>query len=382
MIEYCPVVTTDDYYELLGVSRDAADQEIKSAFKRAARKYHPDNNETGNEELFKKVNEAYEVLRDPQKRTIYDQYGADGLKGGGSGFGGFSGFGGAGAAGFEDLSEIFSSFFGEGAAEGFGFGGRGRSRAQAPRKGQDHRVDVTLDFLEPVEKLSKKIQLNPLVDCSSCDGKGAETSSDIVSCSTCQGTGQVTSVQNTILGQIRQSHTCPSCKGSGKEIKNPCKKCKGKGQRREDKEVEVSIPAGVFDGAQIRLGGLGDAGKNGGPPGDIYLVVHVKDHSKFHREDENIYTQIEIGMAEAALGIEIEIPTIRGSSKLKIKSGTQSGEVLTLKGEGMPKLNNPARNGDHYVNIVVNTPKNPSGNERKLLEELQELREGKDNKIS
>lgn len=377
-------MTSDDYYELLGVSRDASDAEIKSAYKKAARKYHPDNADSGDEKLFKKVGQAYDVLKDPQKRTIYDQYGAEALKGGAGrgGFGGgFGGFGQQGfdAGGFEDLGEIFESFFGGGG--GFSGGARGRSRANAQRKGQDHRVDATIEFLESVTGLTKKIKLNPLVNCSECDGKGAKDEKDIVTCSTCDGQGEVTSVQNTILGQIRQSHTCPTCKGTGKIIKNPCKPCKGKGQRREEKEVEIKIPAGIYDGAQMKLSGLGDAGKNGGPPGDIYLVVNVKDHKEFHRRDFDVYTQIELGYPEAALGTKLTVKTVHGEQELKIKSGTQSGDVLTIKDEGFPKLNNPARRGHHYVNVVVNTPKGLSGEEKKLMEQLRDLRRGKDNKF-
>lgn len=373
-------MTSDDYYEILGVSRDASDKEIKSAYKKAARKFHPDNKDTGNEELFKKTAEAYEVLSNPNKRTIYDQYGAEGLKGaGGFGGGGFSGFQGAG--GFEDLGDIFSSFFGQEMGGFGGFGGGSRSRRNAPRKGQDHAVDIEIDFLDPIESKDKKIKLNPLVDCSACDGKGTDKPEDIVTCSTCQGHGEVSTVQNTFLGQIRQTDTCPTCNGTGKMIKNPCKKCKGKGQRRETKEVEITLPAGIHDGAQIRLSGLGDAGVNGGPPGDIYLVIHIRDHKKFQRDKENVFSEIQIGFAEASLGGKVMAKTIRGETELKIKAGTQHGDVMTLKSEGMPKLNNPARNGDHYIQVSVKTPTHLSGEEKKLLEKFMSSRNGKDNDL-
>ncbi len=368
---------TEDYYELLGVERGASEKEIKSAYKKVARKYHPDNNETGNEELFKKVQTAYDALKDPAKRQIYDQYGAEGVKGA-RGAGGFGG-GFEGAAGFEDLGDIFSSFFGQGFGGG-GFGQRAR-RHDAPMKGQDHRVDIEVELKEAVTGLKKKIRLNPLVTCSSCDGSGAKDPKDVSTCSTCNGAGEVTSVQNTILGQIRQSHTCGTCKGRGKTVKNPCKPCKGSGYVREEKEVEVSVPAGVHDGTQMRLSGFGDAGKNGGPPGDIYLVINVEADQKFHREHDDIYTQIEIGYPEAALGTKIEIDTLHGKTELKIKAHTQSGQIYKLKDQGMPKLNNPARKGDHYVNVVVITPDKLSGEEKKLLEKLKDLRRGKDNKF-
>lgn len=366
---------TDDYYELLGVSRDASDAEIKSAYKKAARKYHPDNKDSGNEETFKKVGEAYAVLSDPQRKTIYDQYGAEGLKGGGAGFGGFGG----GAAGFEDLGDIFSSFFGEGFGGPFG-GGRRRSQ-NAPQRGQDHRLDIEIELSEAVTGKKKTIKINPLITCTACNGKGAEKESDITTCTTCNGSGEVTSVQNTILGQIRQTHVCPTCSGSGKMIKNPCKKCKGKGQVRENKEVEITVPAGIRDGTHLRLNEMGDAGKNGGPAGDIYLVINVNEDKKFHREDDDIYSQIELGFPEASLGTKVNVDTVHGQVELKVKSGTQSGQIYKLKGEGMPKMNNPARKGDHFVNVVVNTPEKLSGEEKKLLEKLKDLRRGKDNKF-
>lgn len=365
------VTDSNDFYEILGVSRDASDKDIKSAYKKAARKYHPDNAETGNEDLFKKVGEAYEALKDPQKRQIYDQYGADGLKGAGGFGGGFDGF--AGAGGFEDLGDIFSSFFGGGA----GFGGGRRSGPRASR-GQDQSVEITLKFLDPKSETKKKIRLNPLVECSTCDGKGAEKESDIVTCSTCNGMGQVTTVQNTILGQIRQTATCPSCKGTGKEIKNPCKSCKGKGLRREESEVEVTIPAGIYDAATMRLAGLGDAGRHGGPPGDIYLYINVEDDKELFRSNpdanENVYSEIDVEFPDAALGCKVKVPTINGEKEIKIDSGTQSGHIHTLKQEGFPKLKNPARFGDHFVKINVVTPKKLSGKEKDLLKQLQKLR--------
>lgn len=374
MIEFYSVVTvnSEDYYELLGVSRDASEKDIKSAYKKAARKYHPDNTETGSEEIFKKLGEAYDVLKDPQKKTIYDKYGKDGLKGmgGGGAYGG--GFNGAG---FEDLSDVFSSFFGG----GFGAaGGRARSRA---RQGHDHSVDIRLDFLDAIKEHKKKIRLNPLKSCKACGGKGAEKDTDIVTCSTCRGAGQVSTVQNTILGQIRQATTCPSCNGTGSEIKNPCKPCKGKGLKREDQEVEVTIPAGVYDGATMRLAGMGDAGSHGGPSGDIYLQIHVGKHKNFEREGANVFSQINIGFADAALGTEVDVPTLRGTEKLKIKVGTQAGEVICLKKLAFPMINRPSNNGDHFVKINVVTPQGLSAKEKDLLQELQKLRQDKDTQV-
>jgi molecular chaperone DnaJ len=369
-------IASDDYYEILGIKRDANEAEIKSAYKKAARKYHPDNKETGNEEDFKKVGEAYEVLKDPQKRAIYDRYGAAGLKGmgggAGHGFGDFSGFSSSG--GFEDLSDIFSSFFGG----GFSQGGR-KSRSRAPERGQDHRIDIAIDFLDPTKELKKKLKINPLILCSDCNGKGAlNPEKDISTCPTCDGNGEVASVQNSIFGQIRQVHTCPNCHGSGKIIKNPCKSCHGNGRKREEKEVEINIPAGVYDGAQMRLAGLGDAGSNGANPGDIYLIIHVNPHPKFYRDGAEVFSEITIGFAEASLGAKLKIPTVWGEAEAEVKSGTQSGDVLILKEQGMPKLKNPARRGDHHIKVNINIPRNLSHEERKVLEEFSKLRAGKD----
>jgi molecular chaperone DnaJ len=370
--------SSNDFYEILGVSKNASEQEIKSAYKKAARKFHPDNSETGDEDLFKKVGEAYDVLKDPNKKAIYDQYGEEGLKGAG-GFGGAGGFSGfsdfAGAGGFEDLGDIFSSFFGG------GFSSAGRSSGPRASRGQDHSVEISLKFLDPLADIKKKVKLNPLVECNSCDGSGAKSKSDIVECATCHGHGQVTTVQNTILGQIRQSSTCPSCKGSGKTIKNTCSTCRGKGQRREEKEVEITIPAGIYDGATMRLAGMGDAGKHGGRTGDIYLYINVAEDKNFKREAENIFTEIDIGFADASLGTELEIAGLEGKENLKIKAGIQSGEIFTLKSKGFPVLNNARRRGDYYVKVNVLTPQNLSSREKQLLKELKELRKDKDTSL-
>ena len=365
--------SSNDFYELLGISRDADEKTIKSAYKKAARKYHPDNSETGDEETFKKVNEAHEVLSDSNKRTVYDQYGAEGLKAG-AGAGGFGGGGFSGAAGFEDLGDIFSSFFGQ----GFSSGGGRRSSGPRASRGDDHTVEANLKFLDPLNATKKKIKFNPLVTCGGCDGKGAQKPEDVVTCDTCQGHGQVSTIQNTMLGQFRQTSTCPSCRGTGQKIKNACTECRGKGQKRENKELEVTVPAGIFDGATLRLSGVGDAGKNGGPPGDIYLHVNVDESDYFQREDSNVLTEIDIGFAEAALGGDFDIQSLEGEEKLKIKAGVQSGEVFTLKDKGFHVLNNVKRRGNYYVKVNVVTPENLSSEEKKLFKDLQELRKSKD----
>lgn len=365
-------MASGDYYEILGISRDASDADIKSAYKKAARKYHPDNSDTGDEELFKKVGEAYEVLKDPQKRAIYDQYGEQGLKGAGGfggGAGGFQDFGGFAGGDFEDLGDIFSSFFGG----GFASSGSRRRSTNGPRRGQDQQVSIKLDFLDPLQDTNKKIRMNPLADCKTCDGKGAEKSEDVIVCSSCNGQGEVVSVQNTILGQIRHAQTCPNCKGSGKSIKNPCKECNGRGRSRYEKEVDVKIPAGVEDGTRLKLNGMGDAGIKGGPAGDLYLLINVAEHPKFQREGANIYSEEEVDFATAALGDQIEVDTVNGKQKIKIKNGTQAGHVEILRNKGMPFLGRPNRYGDHYIKIHVKTPEKLSSEEKKLLKELKKI---------
>jgi molecular chaperone DnaJ len=235
-------------------------------------------------------------------------------------------------------------------------------------------VNVSLNFLDPKTSIKKKIKLNPLITCKTCVGKGAEKPQDITVCSQCNGNGQVVAVQNTFLGQVRQAMTCPTCQGSGQEIKNKCTICKGKGLIREEKEVEVTIPAGIYDGANMRLSGIGDAGRNGGPAGDIYLNLHVKDHPVLKREGAEVYSQLVIDFTDAALGAKLDIETINGIKTLELKPGTQSGAVEILKTEGFPKINNPARNGDHHVSIIIKTPSNLSSKEKELLKELQKLR--------
>lgn len=359
------MVMTDnnDYYEILGLSKTADDREIKAAYKQAARKFHPDNKETGNEEMFKKVAQAYETLKDPEKRNIYDKYGQEGLKG----MGGFSG------AGFEDLGDIFSSFF----------GGAFRQEASGPRpsRGQDHEMEIKLKFLDPLVDTVKKIKINPLSVCKSCNGSGAASLTDLITCNTCGGRGQVSSVQNTILGQFRQTSTCPNCSGRGKTIKNPCSPCKGKGYKRENKEIDITIPAGIADGNTMRLSGIGDSGSNGGPPGDIYLHIKIEQDENFQREGSNVYSQVQIGFADAALGINLKVPTINGEKELKINPGTQSEAILTFKNLGFPELNRPSRIGDHYIKILVKTPSNLNSDEKKLLQEFQKLRQNKDIKL-
>ncbi len=357
-----------DYYDLLSVSRDASEADIKSAYKKAARKYHPDNTETGSEEKFKQVGEAYDALKDPQKRSLYDQYGAEGLKAGAGGFGGHGGFHGQG---FEDLSDVFSNFFGA----GFAGAGRRSNRANYPERGRDHELAIKLGFLDPLAEIKKKIRINPLINCTDCNGVGAKNpSADMQTCPSCNGHGEVVAVQNSILGQIRHSQTCPTCKGKGKIIKNPCTSCKGRGQQREEKEVEIKIPAGVEDSSHLRLHGMGDAGKHGGPSGDIYVILQIAKDPRFERHGADIYTELKIDYTDAALGEKLEIETVAGKTELEIKAGTQFGQVYTIKNKGMPKLNRNGQHGDHFVKIKIETPTKLSGEEKELLKQLKSRR--------
>ncbi len=347
-----------DLYETLGISKDCTEDEIKKAFRQQARKYHPDNKETGNEEKFKELNQAYEILSDPQKRSIYDQYGMNGLKGGS----------GSGDFGFNDLSDIFSQFFGDVG---------GRRRTNGPERGTDLRYDLEIEFLEAINGCSKQIILNPLEDCGICKGSGARPGSNLKSCKTCGGAGEVRRVAESFFGHVTQIATCPSCQGSGSIVEQPCTECNGKGQKRSKKTIDVKVPCGIDDGARLRWGGKGEAGKKGGPPGDLYVIITIKEHEIFSREGQNIFTKEVISFSQAALGGKIKTETTEGEKELTIPTGIQSGTVLKIPGLGVPKLNNAARRGDQYVEIIVETPTKLSQEEKKLFEELANLEKNK-----
>ena len=350
---------TKDFYETLGISRDATEDEIKKAFRQQARKYHPDNKETGNEELFKEINQAYEILSDPEKRTIYDQYGIGGLKStyGDSVF----------EFGFHDLSEIFSEFFGS---------PRYRS-STGPERGQDVRYELEIDFLEAINGTTKEISLQLLEDCGLCKGSGAKPGTKLTDCKTCNGIGEVRKIQQSFFGQITQITTCPICQGRGKVVTDPCTECKGKGQKTNKKQIEVKVPCGIDDGARLRWGGKGEAGKRGGPPGDLYVVINTRDHEIFSREGQHILIEQKISFGLAALGGNIKVPATDGEKNLNIPGGIQSGTVLKMAGLGVPKLNNPARRGDQLVHITVETPLKLSTEEKKIYEQLARLEQEK-----
>ena len=353
-----------DYYEVLGVSKGASDDEIKKAYRVLAKKYHPDVN-PGDKEAeakFKEANEAYAVLSDSEKRAKYDQFGHaafDPSMGGGSGFGGFGGFGG----GDFDFGDIFSSFFGGG-------GGSSRSSRNMPVEGDDVMARITISFDEAVFGCKKEISFARVEACPDCSATGAAKGTKPETCESCHGTGRVTVQQQTILGYMQTQRACSACRGTGKIIKSPCKNCNGKGYIKVNKKLEVTIPAGIDSMQRIILRGQGSAGRNGGSAGDLIIEVRVKEHPLFTRERNNVYCEIPISFSEAALGAEIDIPTLGGKTeKYKIPEGTQTGTSFTIKGRGIADINSK-RKGDLIITVVVETPKNLTSEQKKLLSEF------------
>ena len=359
------MATKRDYYEVLGVSKNASKDEIKSAFRRLAKKYHPDiSKEENAEEKFKEVQEAYSVLSDDTKRQRYDQFGHAGVNGSsaGSGFGG--GFNGAGF-GFDasDLGDIFDDLFGG----GFGFGGSSsRSRGSRARRGSDILMQVDLSFEEAVYGCEKDFDIDVVTECSECNGTGGHGEE---TCKRCHGSGTITSEQRTILGSFMTKTTCPECNGKGKTYKEVCSKCRGKGQVKSHKTITVNVPSGIDNNERLRVPGRGNAGENGGARGDLYLEFHIKEHKFYERDGLDIYLEVPINMAEAVLGCKKEIPTIYGNVKLSIPSGTDSGDKQRLKGKGI-KDSTSRRTGDMYVIFKVVTPKRLSKEQKKLFESL------------
>lgn len=350
-----------DYYDILGVSKDASDDKIKHAYRKLSKKWHPDINKAPDAEAkFKEINEAYETLSDPQKRANYDQYGsADGAGagfGGGSQGGGFGNFGGsAGGFGFDD---IFSQFFG---------GGQQRADPSAPQQGRDLQYQMTLEFEEAIFGKKTVIKYNREAQCKTCGGTGAKPGTSPVTCSNCGGRGYVTTETNTPLGRMQSRQVCPVCHGTGKEIKEKCPTCGGSGKTDERHELEVNVPAGIDDGQQMRLQGQGEAGDNGGPYGDLYIVFRVKPSKDFTRDGSTIYVDQPITFARAALGGKIKVKTVHGDVELKVPAGTQTGTTFRLKGKGAPRLRGNG-NGDERVTVNVVTPKSLNKNQKIALE--------------
>ena len=357
-----------DYYEILGVSKNATKDEIKSAFRKKARTLHPDVNKAPDaEEKFKELGKAYETLMDDNKRATYDRYGEDGLKN--------AGFdtGGPFAGGFGDLNDIFNSFFG--GMGGFGFGGR--PDPNAPVEGDDLRLDIEIEFEQAVFGCEKEIKFDHLELCPSCNGTGAEKGSKPVTCPTCHGSGQVKQVMRTPLGSIAQIVTCPDCHGAGKKITNPCKACKGHGKIQKEKKINIKIPAGVDNMSKIRVSHEGDAGTNGGPAGDLYVVLHVKSSDYFKREGNDVYSRLDVSQAQAALGDEVIVKTLDGEQKITVQAGVQSGNSIKIKGAGVPYIARPSQRGDHIVIVAVKTPLKLSDEERNLYRRLYEIQKNK-----
>ena len=366
-----------DYYEVLGVSKDASADDIKRAYRKLAKMYHPDMHpgDTEAEEKFKEANEAYEVLSDDEKREKYDRYGhaAFDPAAGGSGFGGFGGFDGS-----FDFGDIFSSIFGGGR------GGSGARRANMPEDGDDLLARVSITFEEAATGCKKEINFARVETCQDCSGSGAEKGSTPESCPNCKGRGYITVQQQTMFGYTQSQRACNNCRGTGKIVKNPCSNCNGKGRIKVNKKLEVNIPAGIDNGQRVILRGQGSAGRNGGDPGDLIIEVSVKPHEIFTREGNNLYCEVTLTFAEAALGAEIEVPLLGGkSTKFTIPEGTQTGTRFTVKGEGVTDINTVRRRakGDLVFTVVVETPTKLTAEQKKILASFAEARgEGKDRK--
>ncbi len=346
-----------DYYEVLGLSKGASADEIKRAYKKKAREFHPDVNKSSDAEAkFKEVNEAYQVLGDPEKKATYDQFGHDGLNGqAGFGQGGFSGFGG-----FEDIFDMFG-----------GFGGGQRRSNTGPRKGQDRYMQMNIEFMEAVFGKKETITLNVDEQCSHCSGSGAETPSDIHTCRTCNGTGRQTTQQRTVFGTIESQTVCSTCHGKGQTITKKCHICKGEGYQNKRVEVDINIPAGVQSGQQLRVSGKGERGINNGPNGDLFIDIQVKPHKIFNREGSNIYIKIPISVVDATLGTKKDIPTVEGDVSLTIPEGTQHGTKFRLKGKGVNNLRTNQK-GDQIVEVDVKVDSSLSKDERRLYEQLRD----------
>lgn len=351
-----------DYYEILGISRDADTEEIKRSYRRLARKYHPDvNQEPGAEERFKEISRAYEVLKEPELRARYDRFGEAGVSGGG----GFD-------PNFTDpFTDIFESFFS-------GFGGMGGAqqarRRSGPVRGDDLRLDLRLEFKEAIFGGEKEIRIKHLETCEACTGSGAKPGTKPQSCSTCAGSGQVRRATRTPFGSFTQVSVCPNCNGTGQVIEDKCSTCGGRGLNEVTKKLKINVPAGVDNGTRLRVANEGDAGKRSGPPGDLYVFLSVAPDPKFKRDGINILSEVKISYLQAILGCTFEVDTVDGPTKLTIPAGTQPGTVLTLENKGVPRLGNPVSRGDHLITVLVEIPTRVAPEEKELLEQLAKIR--------
>ncbi|MGK7915576.1 MAG: molecular chaperone DnaJ [Prochloraceae cyanobacterium] len=356
-----------DYYEILGVSRDASKEDVKRAYRRLARKYHPDvNKEPGAEERFKEINRAYEVLSEPETRARYDRFGEAGVASGAGAGAGFQDFGDMG--GFADIFETIFS----------GFGGMGTQttsrRRSGPVRGDDLRLDLKLEFREAVFGGEKEIRIPHLESCQVCNGSGAKPGSGVRTCPTCKGTGQVRRATRTPFGSFAQVSVCPTCNGSGEIIEEKCEACGGAGRRQETKKLKITIPPGVDNGTRLRVASEGDAGVRAGDPGDLYVYLFVESDAEFRRDGINIESEIKISYLQAILGCRLEVKTVDGKEELTIPPGTQPNTVLTLENKGVPRLGNPVSRGDHLITIKIEIPTRISAEERELLEKLAKIK--------
>ncbi|NQW19075.1 MAG: molecular chaperone DnaJ [Chloroflexi bacterium] len=352
------MATKADYYDVLGVARNASAEELKKAYRQQALKYHPDrNHEPDAGDKFKQVAEAYQVLSDTEQRAAYDRFGHAGVQNGGAqGFSGFEGFGGFG--------DIFDAFF----------GGSGRS---GPRAGRDLEYEVAIDFESAAFGSEESITMERVETCDRCSGSCAEPGTEVERCSTCGGSGQVKRVQKNIFGQFQQVTACSTCNGDGRTVRTPCKQCNGQGRRRNKRSISVTIPPGVDNGTRMRIRGEGEAGEPGAPSGDLYVYLSVREHEYFNRSGNDLYFEMRVNLAEASLGATVEVPTLQGVRELKIPAGTQSGRTFRLKDEGIADVNS-GRRGDEIVEIFVATPTKLSSRQRELLEELNQTFESED----
>jgi len=355
-----------DLYEVLGISKDATEAEIKKAYRTLAKKYHPDNQDTGAEAKFKEVQEAYETLTDPQKRASYDQFGHAGMNGAGNGQGFGGGFGGFQQGGFDDLNDIFGSFFG---------GGFSNSQRQTTgaQKGQDRLMQMKIDFMEAVFGKDESIQLDVDEVCTECMGSGAKNKEDVKVCPNCNGRGSVQTQQRTPFGVFQSTGVCPECQGTGKKIINKCTKCHGKGYEHKHVTVDVKIPAGIQSGQQLRVSGKGERGRNGGPNGDLFIEVLVAKHKHFQRDGKNIYITIPISAIDAILGCKVDVPTVYGDVEMTIPAGTQHGSQFRLKSKGVKDLRTNIV-GDQFVEVKVEVDDKLSREEKEAYEKLRKSR--------
>lgn len=360
-----------DYYDVLGVAKSASDDEIKKAYRKLAKKYHPDLNpgDKEAEKHFKEVNEAYEVLSDADKKAKYDQFGHAGVDpnygaGGGSGYGSYGGFGGF------DVGDIFESFFGG----GFG-GAHSSARKNGPKKGKDIQQNVELTFEEAAFGVEKEVTVYRMEKCNSCNGSGAKKGTQPVTCATCGGTGQIRTTQRTPLGSFTSATTCSTCGGTGQTIPTPCPDCGGSGQIRHQRKITVAIPAGIDNDQTISIRGEGNAGTRGGPAGDLYITISVKPHALFERRGNDVTFEMPISFVQAALGDTLRVPTLDGMVEYRIGEGTKNGTVFKFKGKGIPYLHGRGR-GDQYVKVVIDVPRGLTPRQKELLREFEQIDSG------